>query len=529
MINDEVKEQVDSKIEKGKQGILTVIFGRSTVIFALLLLQIGVFFGIYHWLQSYSAYYMGVTYVIALGFIVYLINRRVNPAFTLVWVIIVALVPVFGICLYLFVELQWDTRWIDNKLTTMHKALKPFWRQNEVVRFNLSREDEATANLAKYVCNWGGFPVYQNTAIKYFSCGEEKFEELCFQLRRAQKFIFMEYFIVAKGHMWNTILQILKEKVEEGVEVRFMYDGTCSLSLLPVNYPKKLKEMNIQCHVFSPIRPALSTHQNNRDHRKIVVIDGLVGFTGGINLADEYINRKERFGYWKDTAVMLEGEAVRSLTLMFLEMWNVTKDPRNDRITQYLEIPQLRIPAEGDGYVLPYGDSPMDSEQVGESVYIDILYSAKRYVHIMTPYLILDHEMITALTYAAQRGVEVVIIMPHIPDKWYAFLLAKTYYPELLEAGVHIYEFTPGFVHAKVFVSDDEKAVVGTINLDYRSLYLHFECGVFMYRNSEIKHIEQDVQNTLEKCQKIDISYVKKQKPHKKLMGRVLRLIAPLM
>jgi cardiolipin synthase len=267
--------------------------------------------------------------------------------------------------------------------------------------------------------------------------------------------------------MWDSILELLAGKAAEGVEVRVMYDGTCAITSLPFSYPKKLEAMGIRCKMFSPVRPMLSTVQNNRDHRKILVIDGKVGFTGGINLADEYVNRRERFGHWKDTAVMLRGEAVQSLTLMFLEMWNLDeKTPEN--WVKYCSFREA--PAAAGGYVIPYCDSPLDNEMVGEFVYLDILNTAKRYVHMMTPYLILDNETITALCYAAKRGVETIIIMPHIPDKWYAYLLARTYYEELIRAGVQIYEYTPGFIHAKQFTSDDEKAVVGTINLDYRSL-----------------------------------------------------------
>ena len=260
-----------------------------------------------------------------------------------------------------------------------------------------------------------------------------------------------------------------------------------------------------------------------------MVIDGRVAFTGGINLADEYIGKKERFGIWKDTAVMIEGDAVRSFTLMFLEMWNVEKHRRAEIFDPYLDVEQIKFPVKGDGFVMPYGDSPLDNEQVGESVYMDILYTAKDYVHIMTPYLILGHEMITALTYAAKRGVEVIIMMPHIPDKKYAFMLAKTYYCELMDAGVQIYEYTPGFVHAKVFTSDDRKAVVGTINLDYRSLYLHFECAVYLYRNSVIPSIEADFQETLKECRKMSREDVKSQPLGSRIAGKALRLLAPLM
>ena len=318
--------------------------------------------------------------------------------------------------------------------------------------------------------------------------------------------------------------------MKEGVEVRVMYDGMCCLMLLPYSYPRTLREKGIKCKMFSPIRPALSTHQNNRDHRKICVIDGHTAFTGGVNLADEYINRKERFGHWKDTAVMLKGEAVTGFTMLFLQMWNVTEWEK-ENYDRYLRRPEYKFPPDLDrsGFVIPYGDSPLDKENVGEQVYLDILGHAKRYVHIMTPYLILDDQMINALQYSAKRGVETVIIMPHIPDKKSAYLLARSYYEELLRAGVRIYEYTPGFVHAKVFTCDDEKAVVGTINLDFRSLYLHFECASYFYKHPVVAEVEADFKRTLEKCREITVDDCQNYPFIKRFAGKALRLAAPLM
>lgn len=521
--------QTKTRVEKGKSGIVSIIFGRTGVIVLLMLLQAGFLIAGYSYLQGKMYFIDSVVRIFAVVLVIYLINNRTEPAFKMVWMTIIMIAPVFGTFLYLFVETQIGVRWLNARLQHMHEMTRHYWTQNEAVHSKLKEEDEQTASLANYVCEFGGFPAYENTGIQYFSCGEDKIEELLRQLEKAEKFIFMEYFIVARGYVWDRVLDILKRKAKEGVEVRFMYDGTCTISLLPPNYPKKLEKEGIKCRVFSPIRPALSTHQNNRDHRKVVVIDGKVAFTGGINLADEYINRKIRFGHWKDTAIMLEGDAVRSFTLMFLEMWNVAKNEKVEEFEPYLNVVNQRQPQEGDGFIIPYGDSPVDTELVGEMVYMDILNTAKKYVHIMTPYLILDNEMLTALKFAAKRGVEVIIIMPHVPDKWYAFVLAKTYYNELLDAGVQIYEYTPGFVHAKVFTSDDERAVVGTINMDYRSLYLHFECAAFMYKNKEIVNIEKDFQTTLGKCQRITQEDYKRQKNFDKIAGRVLRVLAPLM
>lgn len=373
------------------------------------------------------------------------------------------------------------------------------------------------------------FPVYDNTEIQYYSCGEKFFPCFLEELEKAERFIFMEYFAFSEGKMWNTILEILKRKAAQGVEVRFLYDGTCSFKN-PYNYAETLKSYGIHARAFNQIRPVLSTVQNNRDHRKITVVDGHTAFTGGINLEDIYINEEERYGYWKDTVIKLRGDGVKSFTAMFLQSWNLYSNKGEEDYPRYLSPVSLQH-REGKpaGFVIPYCDSPLDKDNTGESVYMDILYNAKRYVHIMTPYLILDNEMITALTYAARRGVDVKILMPGIPDKPYAFAVAKTFYPELLKAGVKIYQFQPGFLHAKSFVADDEKAVVGTINLDYRSLYLHFECAAFFCHMEAVNSVEEDFQQTLRRSRRITLKTCKNEKTGTKIYGRLLHLIAPLM
>ena len=336
--------------------------------------------------------------------------------------------------------------------------------------------------------------------MKYFPLGEDKFEELLMQIEKAEHFIFLEYFIVAEGLMWGKVLDILAKKVREGVDVRIMYDGTCEFSTLPHDYPKRLQKLGIKCKMFSPVTPFISTHYNYRDHRKILVIDGHTAFTGGINLADEYINKIVKYGHWKDTAVMVQGEAARSFALMFLQMWNIDeKSPQIEKFIRCYPVPKNQC----SGFVIPYADSPLDNEKTGEMVYIDILNRAQKYVHIMSPYLILDGEMEMAIKFAAERGVDVSIILPGIPDKIAPYALAKTHYKSLLDSGVKIYEYIPGFVHAKVFVSDDVKAVVGTINLDYRSLYHHFECAAYMYGTECIDDIERDFLDTVSKCRPV--------------------------
>ena len=272
--------------------------------------------------------------------------------------------------------------------------------------------------------------------------------------------------------------------------------------------------------------PFVSTHYNYRDHRKILVIDGKTAFTGGVNLADEYINRVRRFGHWKDTALMLQGEAARSFTLLFLQMWHLEDGRIEERAL--LETPAPRHPESG-GFVLPYADCHLDRERVGEWVYLDILNRARKYVHIMTPYLILDGEMETALKFAAERGVDVRLILPGIPDKRLPYALAKTHYRSLLESGVRIYEYTPGFVHAKVFVSDDREGTVGTINLDYRSLYHHFECGAYLHHTACIREIEADFLATQEQCRTVTPDTLRREKLRVKLEGALMKVLAPLL
>lgn len=512
---------------KAKSGLFRIIFSRTGFILILILLQLGIFVITTSLLQGYAFFIHGALTVLGVIVLIYIINSEDNPAFKMTWMLCVMAFPAVATLFYIYVKTQAGTRWMGKRLATLRIETEPYMGQDREVLDALHASRPSYANLAYYLSRHVGFPIYRNTEVTYFPIGEDKFQALVRELDKAQKFIFMEYFIVEKGYMWEEILKILVKKVREGVEVRFMYDGTCAISMLPYDYPQELERKGIRCKMSNPIKPFLSTVQNNRDHRKICVIDGTVGFTGGINIGDEYINRKKRFGHWKDTAVMLKGDGVQSLTMLFLQMWNV--DEKEPEQYQRYQTPKRRGLRRELGYVLPYGDSPFDNENVGEEVYFHILNHAKKYVHIMTPYLILDNEMITTLTRAAKSGVEVIIIMPHVPDKWYAFAVAKTYYNELLRAGVQIYEYTPGFVHAKVFVSDDDTATVGTINLDYRSLYLHFECGVFIYNNSVVDKIERDFQKTLAKCHKVSLLEAKEQSLFTKIMGQLLRLVAPLM
>ena len=512
--------------EKGIKSIKTVIFGRTLIVIGAFLIQFALLISCFLWMREYSLMvYTGFS-ILGMAVILHIFNSRGNPDFKLVWMLPILLFPVFGALFYLYISFQPGTGYIYRRLTMLGHQSKKYLKQNSQQKEKLKQENPQMDGMVSYMMEHGNCPVYGQTSVTYFPLGDDMFPEMLRQIEKAEKFIFMEYFILEEGYMWETILELLKKKVKEGVEVRVLYDGMCVLTLLPSFYPRILEKEGIRCKMFAPIKPLFSSHYNNRDHRKILVIDGKTGFTGGINLADEYINKKERFGHWKDTGLMIQGAAVQKFTCMFLEMWNVS-ERRDPDYETFLTAPDTD--RQDDGYVIPYDVMPYGTERMGKQVYLDILNTACKYVHIKTPYLILDYEMITALTFAAKRGVEVAIIMPHIPDKKYAFALAKTYYNELLEAGVQIWEYEPGFVHAKVFVSDDKKAAVGTVNLDYRSLYHHFECGVFFYGNSEIKKVEEDFQKTKEKSIFITPADYKKLKLTTRLEGKVLRIVAPLM
>ena len=515
----------ESILRKGKKGLHHVIFSRTAVIVLLLLIQVLILFSMFRFLGQYLVYYFGGGIVLSLLMVLYIMNSRDDPTVKISWLLLVLVAPIAGSLLYIYIKTNLGYHALQSRLKQVQQEMAQ--NQDNCIKLpdNLKDADPVLYRIADYMKNVGGFSAYSNSEVTYFPFGEAKFEEMLRQLSKAESFIFMEYFIVEEGYMWNSILEILKEKAAQGVEVRVMYDGTCAFSLLPYSYPEQLKKMGIKCKMFAPIRPVLSTHYNNRDHRKILVIDGHTAFTGGVNLADEYINRIERFGRWKDTAVMVQGEAAHGFTSMFLQMWNLTEKTMDNK--KYFDVPCNSF--DTDGYVIPYGDNPMDDELFGEMVYLDIINQAQKYVHIMTPYLILDQQMITALTFAAKRGVDVKLILPHIPDKVSVFSLAKSHYHELLDAGVSIYEYTPGFVHAKVFVCDDYRAVVGTINLDYRSLYHHFECAAYLHKVSAISDIEADIQSTLKECKKIEHTDVKNEKIKMKVMGHVLKLVAPLM
>ncbi len=512
-------------LKKGKKGLVHLLFSRLGLILILLIFHFFLLFGAFKWFYDFLPHVLGGSALFTVGMVLYLLNSRIDPTAKITWLVVIMLLPVFGALLFWYTQSDLGNRVLKARLKQLIDQTQNSLPQNQDVLTAFENENQEAAGLVHYLKNSSNFPVYDHTSVTYFPTGEKKWEELLRQLEEAKHFIFLEYFIVEEGLMWGRILEILARKAKEGVDVRVMYDGTCEFSTLPHDYPKRLKALGIQCKMFSPVTPFVSTHYNYRDHRKILVIDGHTAFNGGVNLADEYINHIEKHGHWKDVAVMLKGEAVKSFTLMFLQMWNINE--KEAVFEPFLSYPTTSLQAKG--YVIPYGDCPLDRDKVGERVYMDLLNRAQKYVHIMSPYLILDGEMETALKFAAERGIDVKLILPGIPDKKAPYSLAKTHYASLLASGVKIYEYAPGFVHAKVFVKDDREAVVGTVNLDYRSLYHHFECATYMAQTDCIMDIEKDFQETLQKCRKVTFETIKSEKLSLKLMGFVLKTIAPLM
>lgn len=516
-------------LEKGKKGVIHMIFSRFGIVLLLLAVQILFLFGLFFKFRQLAPHYLWLASLFYLLMIVVLVNSNHDASSKITWLIVLVLFPILGAFLYIYTSVDIGHRALKKRISHIIADTSLAISQDKEVLKKVEEKSPELADLTYYINRTGCFPVYENTQVTYYPLGEKMFESMLAELEKAKEFIFLEYFILDEGYMWGQLLEVLSRKVREGVEVRLMYDGTCEFALLPRTYPKKLEALGIHCKVFAPITPFISTHYNYRDHRKIMVIDGMTAFNGGINLADEYINHIQRYGHWKDTGVMLKGDAVASFTLMFLQMWHV-----NEKLcdfSPYLKTvdKNLHPTNQSSGFVMPYGDCPLDEDNVGESVYMDILNRAHDYVYIMTPYLILDGELEKSLTFAAQRNVDVRLILPHISDSFVAQSLAKTYYKSLLKAGVKIYEYTPGFVHAKVFVSDNIKAVVGTINMDYRSLYHHFECATYLYDTPCILDMKEDYMEALDKCQVVTLETIKNEKWYVKLTGNIMKFVAPLL
>lgn len=514
-------------------NIFKMIFSRIVIFGLILVIQVVWLVDVLLNLQSYSTVASSILTVLSLLVTLYIVYKDGNPAYKLAWIVPILVFPVFGGLLYLAMGNKKPPKKYRRAIKQLKADPQLAMPQNEGVMEKIKEASLSTYGQTNYISKVAGYPIYKNEYSKYYPIGEEYYEDLIVELKKAKHFIFMEYFIVEEGEMFDRILEILYLKAKEGVDVRFMYDDVGSVSILPYGYAKRLERKGIKCIAFNPFVPFLSVAMNNRDHRKITVIDGHTAFTGGINLADEYINAKVRFGHWKDTGIRVRGQAVWNFTVMFLRMWNINRITDTEFAKFGPEVYRHEMKLEKDeepdyGYIQPYGDSPTDDEITGENVYLNIINMAVRYVYIFTPYLIVDHEMITAITLAAKRGVDVRIVTPGIADKKIVNEVTKSYYPILLQAGAKIYEYTPGFLHAKCVVCDDEIATVGTINMDFRSLYLHFENGVYLYKTKTVADIKADMLHTMNVSESITYEMTEKGRAFG-IVRAILRLFAPLM
>lgn len=512
-------------MQKFLRKLVRILFNRNTLFVLMLVVQLAVLVLIILFLSQHYLPIYAFLLLLDVILVIYIMNTSEDPSFKLPWMIAMMVVPVFAGLAYLFVKTDAGQRRIKRACAEKVRETRKYLTQDPEVQRALEVSDPSHAGLGRYLTQYGGYPVYPNYSAEFYPIGEEMFEALMREIRTAKRYIFLEFFIINAGRMWDELLELLKVKAAQGLDVRLMYDGFGTQFMMPHEYFKNLEKFGIKCRVFNAFKPFLSSAQNSRDHRKILVIDGETAFTGGINIADEYINQKLRFGHWKDGGMMCRGEAAWSFTVMFLQLWDLDKP--GSEVECYH--PDKRFSGASDGFIQPYSDSPTDDEYVGKCVYLDIINHARRYVYIMTPYLILDHEMITALGLAAKRGVDVRIIMPHIPDKKYAYETARSYYPELLKQHVRIFEYEPGFVHAKNFTADDQISVVGTINMDYRSLYLNFECAAVMYGCSTVCSVRHDFEETLKRCIEVTLQDCKTRPLHKRMIGWVLRMFAPLL
>ena len=506
--------------------ILRLISNRVFITTVLLMGQITWFILFLIKLTRYSVIISAIFSLLSLIMVLHIVVKDDNPSYKIAWIILIMALPLFGGLFYLFFGSKRPSKGMRILLDKEHQKVISMLEIDDEILEEIGTQDHRLMGTFKYLQEKNNFPLYKNTESTYYSSGETMFKDMLTELKKAKKYIFLEYFTIEEGKMWGEILKILVEKANEGVDVRLIYDDVGSLFSLPKDFKKQMEDMGIRCMAFNKFRPFPSLVMNNRNHRKMLVIDGYSAFTGGINIADEYINEKNRFGYWKDTGVKLKGEGVWSFTLMFLEMWNAfykTDDTYDDFRACKKDFKKY----ESHGYIQPYSDSPIDNEALGENVYIELLSQAKKYVYIFTPYLIIDNEMKHALCIAAKRGVDVRIVTPGIPDKKIIYRLTRSNYEPLLKAGVRIFEYTPGFIHAKSYICDDKIGVVGTINMDYRSLYLHFECGVLMYETQSVKDLKKDSIKTIRASREVSIEDIEKG-----VLGRFfdafLRLVAPL-
>lgn len=520
----------DTRLRLKNKFVRNFIYSKLLFIGLMILAQMTFYVLLFVKLTEGGKYMAIASMALSVSFLIYLANSKGKNEFKMAWLVPVIIFPLFGIFLYLICHKNMGGLRLKRRISRVKEESADFMKNLPEEKITLEKNPKI-GDIASYLKYCGNFPAYSENKTRYYPNGESWLPDMLAELKKAESFIFMEYFIIDEGEMWNDILDVLKERTASGVTVRLIFDGFGSLRLDSGSYINYLKKIGIDTKVFIPLIPFVDTAQNNRDHHKIMVIDGRIAYTGGINLTDEYVNLDHhRFNYWKDTNIAIEGSAVRTYTMLFLQTWHSIsrfKQLDTDDFARWLNVDYPVF--KKTGAVIPYADDAFNDVDLAENVYNYILDRAHTYVHIMTPYLILDNTMINNLIFAAQRGVDVSIILPGHYDHFVTYCVGHRFAKQLIENGVKIYFYQPGFIHAKVFVSDNARATVGSINLDYRSFYHHFECGVYLYRTDSIKKIEEDFEETRNQSKLITMEEFKKLSLFRRITGWIFKITAPLL
>lgn len=510
--------------------VLNKLFGRLVITAIIILIQFGwIAFTLYEAGAVNPIFSVGLR-LISMVVALYVVYKDSRPHNKLSWIFLILFLPFIGCpCYFLFGRSEMTKR-TRERMAALQEMVEPLRETQEEVTTHLKRVDEIAYKQMSLPQNVSRYPAYMEENSKYYSVGDDMFADMMEDIKKAKEFIFLEFFIMKQGDMFDTIIDALEERAKAGVHVRLIYDDMGCIDEFPRHFYKTLQEKGIHVACFNPFRPFLSIIMNNRDHRKIVVIDGKVAYTGGLNIADEYINTIERFGHWKDAGVRITGDSVWSFTTMFLEMWSfITKGTEDFSKYKVIGNDNQALIRQNKGFVQPYGDCPLDKRYLIEGIYLNMINHARKYVYIFTPYLILGSEIAAALINAARSGVDVRIVTPAIPDKKMVFLLTQANYENLIRGGVKIYQYTPGFIHSKCFVVDDEFASVGTTNLDFRALYLHFECGTLLYKTDSVMKVKEDAENTFKISRQITLEECENKNFFYQLFLSVMQLFSPLL
>ena len=498
------------------------VLNRIILIFPAILFKILWYLVLLTIVKDYIPLFVQILSIISVILVLYIVCKREESSYKIIWLILILVFPIFGAWLYLQAGNKSATKHISKKIEKSKKSLPIIKTQKKVLK-SLQDDNLRLSQTLSYISNDSGFPITNSAKTKYFSLGEEMFEDMLLELEKAEKFIFLEYFIIEEGKFFNAIIDILEQKVKDGVDVRLIYDDFGSITTYSYKNLRKLKDKGIKCLLFNPLI-FIKAHLNNRDHRKMLIIDNKVVYSGGINLADEYINVKEKHGHWKDIGFKLSGTAVKNYTYMFIELWNAFS---NKKINTSILENTCKDKANDNAYILSYYDSPVDEKSLSNNLYIELLNDTKKSITFYTPYLILSDSLMDAFIRTAKRGVDIKIIIPGIPDKKIVYRITRSYCKELIKYGIKIYEYTPGFLHAKACLSDDEIGVIGTVNLDYRSLFLHFECNSIFYKDPILKDLKKDFTETMKLCKRLELKDFNN-KIINRIVDAILRLFAPL-